>query len=72
MRNYFVARRWYLVSRIRFQIFLGVKGLTKEGGWVIVNFRGAARQNYSIKIVSGYIKSQEDFGIIMELKGLVA
>jgi len=29
------------------------------------------RQNYSIKIVSDYIKSQEDFGIIMELKGLV-
>ena len=31
-------------------IYHRVKGLTKEGVWVIVNFRGAARQNYSIKI----------------------
>jgi len=44
--------------------------LTRKGVWGIVNFRGAARQSYSIKIVSGYIKSQEDFGIIMVLKGL--
>ena len=46
--------------------------MTKRGVLVIVNFRGTTKQNYSIKIVSGYIKSQEDFGIIMELKGLVA
>jgi hypothetical protein len=31
-------------------IYRGVKGLTKEGVWVIVNFRGTARQNYAIKI----------------------